>query len=352
MAPRDHHEGLDYLTVSYSELNTLSQCEEKWHQNYVNVRESVPSLPMKFGTVIHRLVEDWWAGDPNVLGTAWSAARGEEVELEHEGKYTYDNADWLFRRYVEVYTQYREHGWKRHPEFGGEHSLTVPVPNFYHAGFTHEDFKVRVTPDDVLLDPSGEVVLVERKTMADWGRIALLPVTPQETLQVWAARYTGIPVDVVAFDAIKTYRWAPIKPTQAEVIEAEQARVDADPCSPGPAWMDSALRLTDDWATLTPAKRKQAWARDQVARDPGHDGHPPEDSLQFVFVYRDQEQIDGAVDGWVIPLMRRRIDLYSGEQRIKNIGRDCARCPYQDTCWESLAFPSDVLDSDIEVDEF
>lgn len=347
MAPRDHHEGLDYLTVSYSELNRLSQCEEAWYQNYVEVRESVPSLPMKFGTVIHRLADDWWAGDINILGTAWSAAQEEEVELEHEGKYTYDNADWLFRRYVEVYTLYREHGWKRHPEFGGEHSLTVSVPEFDGDG-GHE-FQVRVTPDDVLLDPAGEVVLVERKTMGDWGRIALLPVTPQETLQVWAARYNGIPVDVVAFDAIKTYRWAPIKPTQAEVIEAAEKAMEAPDGSAigGLPWEYAP------WNEVgTPAKRKQAWARDRVARDPGHDGHPPEDSLQFVFVYRDQEQIDGAVDGWVIPLMKRRIDLYAGAPRIKNIGRDCVRCPYQDTCWESLAFPSDVLEGDIEVEEF
>jgi hypothetical protein len=340
---RDHLLGLDETHVSYSELNALSQCEFRWHENYVRRIEGPPSLAMRFGTAVHRMVEFWWdlpADGAHRVLTAWEAAKEEQVELPDEGPRAYDDAEWLFSRYVEHYWPMKEAGWHRPSWCHGELTLAVDVT--LPSGAT---INVRVTPDDFLVDPDGLLCLVERKTMSSWQRLELVDVTPQETVQTWAARANGYEIDRVLFDAIKSYRWALQKPTQKALIEERENGERPYPWDPPfgdqpPAWAGES----------TSNKRRTAWAREQVERHPGVEAHPPADSFELVPVYRDQDQIDGMLRGWMFPLLERREALLAGAVPVRNISDGCRRCPYQDTCWDELAFPPQeyVIEEDVD----
>lgn len=286
MAPRDHLAHTGPYSVSFSELNTFATCEERWYQNYVQRRQGEPTNPMRFGTVMHWLVNEWW--ETGKVPFAWRAGEAEEVTLPEHGKLSYDDADWLMDRYVEHYTPMRESELHVDPEHHGETSLgaTLFVPGV-------GEVELWGTPDGFLRAPTTRRrFLVERKTMADWRRMEMIDVTPQETLYVWLARENGIQVDGVLFDAIKNYRWT-------------------------------------------------------------RDKHPANDSFQHAFLYRDEEQIAGALR-WATSIIQRRYDLYPAAhvgritpivkmQPIKNLSmQTCGGCTYQDTCWESLSFPHDV----------
>lgn len=338
---RDHLAGLDATHVSYSELNTLATCEQKWYENYVLRNEGPPSLAMRFGTVIHKAVEGWWGCDNGTLAPDWAtewvytAAGDEQVELPDEGPRSYDDAAWLFHRYTDVYQAWKHEGWHRWEGCDGELSLHGTV----------RGISVRVTPDDFLVDPAGKLVLVERKTMASWQRLDLVDVTPQESIQVWAALGEGIEVDRVLFDAIKSYRWALVVPTQKELIEG---RVEGDdlhlPWNP-------PFNGDHEWAGIPQeSKRRTAWAKWAQSLHPGVEKHAPEDSFQAVEVWRDEEQIDGAVD-WMHSILRRRHTLLENADPIRSIGNGCRSCAYQDKCWTEMAFPDRsgfVIDDEVD----
>jgi hypothetical protein len=331
---RDHLAGLDATHVSYSELNTLSQCEEKWRAEYVERIPTQPSLAMRFGTVVHAAIEAWWGQEPDPSGVwdlpnVWEFADQEQVELPDEGPKSYEDAAWLIERYTRVYEPWKAEGWHRANWCSGEFSLDgdVDVPG---VGIIN----VRVTPDDFLVDPDGALVLVERKTMASWQRLELVDVTPQETLQAWAARCSMLEVDRVLFDAIKNYRWALQVPTQKALIEA----VPTDVLAP---W-NPPFEGDVPWAGVPQeSKRKTAWAKWAQSQTPGVEAHPPEDSFQAVEVYRDDEQIEGMFNGWLLPILRRRHDLLhrTTAVAVRNIGDGCRRCQHQDGCWSELQFP-------------
>jgi hypothetical protein len=338
---RDHLAGLDATHVSYSELNTLATCEQKWYENYVLRNVGPPSAAMRFGTVLHSMIEEWWGDDPFAgLPSPWEHAVKEEVDLYEDGKHSYEDAQWLMRRYDEVYEPWKAEGWHRAAWCTGELSLEADI---VVDGIR---YVVRVTPDDFLVDPDGKLVLVERKSMADWRRIELVDVTPQETIQTWAARENGYEIDRILFDAIKTYRWALVKPSQKALIQAaELASIDGSPLPWSPPFGDEP----PEWAGIPQAsKRKTAWAKAAVEEHPGVENYPPEASFQAVPVYRDGPQVDGVVI-WVTEILRRRAqlhpDLLGGKltsiaKPIRNIStQTCGGCPYQEPCWTELSFP-------------
>lgn len=277
MAPRDHLAHTGPNSVSFSELNTLATCEERWFQNYVQRRQGEPTLKMRFGTVMHYLVGFWW--QTGKLMPAHMAAHEEQVTLPEVGKQSLDDADWLLDRYVERYGEMRA-VWEvvgTELELSAGLTLTAGSPRCVD---------VWGTPDQILRHrASGRLIVVERKTMADFRRMEIVDVTPQETLYVWLARENGYNVDAVFFDAIRNYRWT-------------------------------------------------------------RDVHPAADSFDHAWLYRDDDQVEGALR-WARALLRRRDTLYFGavgvDDPIKNISQQtCAGCSYQDTCWESLSFPHDI----------
>jgi len=278
--PRDHLEHCGPYSITFSELNTLASCEERWFQNYVERIENDSTQAMNFGTVMHYLTAEWWA--TGTVHTAEAAAIFEQVILPGDGKRSLADADWLMERYVLHYKGWKEEGWKVDPAHAAEVSLhaTLKVPSVGPV-------EVWGTPDQFLLDPDGKRWLREAKTMADWRRLDVVDVTPQETLYTWLARMNGIPVQGVLFDAIKSYRWT-------------------------------------------------------------RDKHPAADSFQMVSLYRDQDQIDGALS-WATALLQRRSHLhpqvtaFSPFAPIKNISQQsCGNCGYQASCWTALSFPHDI----------
>jgi len=282
---RDHLAHTSEWSVSYSELNTLAQCEQRWEYNYHQRQATAPSQAMEFGTLMHALIGEWWATG-RMRDTEVVAAE-EGLSLPAVGQRSIDAAGWLRMRYMEQYGDLMAAGWRLDPAMpAGEHSLmgrvdTAALPPEGGEGcWEPGHFEVWGTADGYLLDPDGKRWLVERKTMADWRRLDLVNVTPQETLYVWLARKNGIEIEGVIFDAIKSYQWT-------------------------------------------------------------RDKHPPGDSFQRIELYRDQPQIDSALE-WTRAILERRRALWLGTVPIRNIGQACTGCSYQADCFDSFSFPSSI----------
>jgi hypothetical protein len=132
----------------------------------------------------------------------------------------------------------------------------------------------------VLHKQSGRLFLQECKSMRDWRRLDILTVDPQMTHYYLGLRAAGYEVDGVLYDAIKTYRW----------------------------------------------KR---------------DDHPPEDSVQRVFIDRTPEQCEASLVD-LHAFDDRREDIESGRRSpLRNISSfgSCSFCNFRAECWEELAFP-------------
>jgi hypothetical protein len=127
---------------------------------------------------------------------------------------------------------------------------------------------------------SGKLYLGECKSMRDWRRLDILQVDPQVTHYYLLLQAAGYPVHGVMYDALKTYRW----------------------------------------------KR---------------DEHPPEDSIQRIFLDRTAEQCEASLDD--LRAFRANAEAIEGKVRLplRNISSfgSCSFCNYRPQCWEELAFP-------------
>ena len=137
---------------------------------------------------------------------------------------------------------------------------------------------------DGVIEHNGVLWSVERKTMDNWRGLDLVPVSPQVTLYEWSLRENGYAIAGTLFDAIKRYRWT----------------------------------------------------RDEAK-------HPPEDSVNWQWITRTDQQIEGALQ-WARSLLARRTNLtLDGYVPIKNIGpMSCGGCWRAEDCWADLSFPKVV----------
>lgn len=299
----------DWSTTSFSELSTLSQCEEKWDRKYRLGLPDEAGPALQKGKLVHAGVNMLTEGvsGANILDNTLSAGALMGADPE-----TVDDALWLLKRYREHYSQFM-----RNVEvLASEVQMDVELPfliNGRHVtlhGYADNLYRI-----------NGRVYLVERKTMADWSRLDLIDVDPQVSLYDWAIKQghvLGHEVYGILFDAIRTYRWALQKPTQKEVIELAQRD--------GVTWLN--------------AKERTEWARERVARHPGVEAHPPHESFEQLWIDRTYEQHAQALE-WARRALLRRDDLTSMEGfggPVRNIGPFCKKCPYKTGCFDDMAF--------------
>lgn len=181
--------------LSYSSMGMLTACERKWAFRYRDQAPDSPSSAMQLGSTFHTLAGAWWQGGDweataKLLGEMWIRAN---PEAERMPKW-FDDAVWLFERYIQVY---------------GHERPDVEVVA------TELEFKVRlpgkygwlVGKIDNLWRIDGKLWVTERKTMGDWDRMEAYCWDPQVTLYFWVAQQLGYEPWGICLDAARTYRW-------------------------------------------------------------------------------------------------------------------------------------------------
>ncbi|HXJ69365.1 MAG TPA: PD-(D/E)XK nuclease family protein, partial [Verrucomicrobiae bacterium] len=155
--------------TSYTELSTLAECEQKWHYKYAGERPHTPPTPaMLKGTLVHVGVSAMWKGE-QLYQDAIEAYVADPTNLVEPVTFAevIDDVAWLMERYVRHYG-----AMSRNVEvIAVEKKLSAKIPgsNFTVNGYIDEMWQV-----------NGKLWLVERKTMKDWSRLDLVPVSPQE----------------------------------------------------------------------------------------------------------------------------------------------------------------------------
>lgn len=157
--------------ISYSELSTLAQCEEKWRRSYTGTREqSQPSAAMRLGSEIHRLVQAWWQ-------------TGEVLDSDDE------TAARLIDRYSKHYADNRD----RAELISIEQPFCVPLPwDGWLFGYW-----------DMMLRIDGALWIGEIKSMGQ-NNMLWLSKSRQLTLYHWAAQQSGLDPAGVLLDGIVT----------------------------------------------------------------------------------------------------------------------------------------------------
>lgn len=289
---KDHLDGHGPYSVSFSELSTLAQCEHKWYERYVLRKDDAPTLPMRFGTVLHAAIADWWVTGQR--RPAWYHAANEHVDLPEEDDRSLDNADWLTHRYAEHYARTREDVEVVDTELELESELVVDDISY-----------TIVSHIDQLFSWAGQLVAVERKSMRDWRRLESVQYDPQQTLYDWQLRNNGYRIDYTWFDAIKTYRWT----------RDEHKHPPADSFRPVVLFKDDDQREGAlDWARAILRRRAELYP------------HPLRPSIA----------LGSPTD----------LNPYGPASPIRNMGTPCQGCAFIESCYEGMAFDVGVTVED------
>ena len=204
--------------TSYSELSSFASCEQKWWNRYIDKQADEPSAAMSRGTDLHEAIDQWWRGTP------WERSDDETV-------------NWLMVRYNEHYGPMRDEV----EVLQSELELRAPLANGRELlGYV-----------DGLYSWKGMTWLVERKSMKDWSRLAMLDADLQISLYAWLARENGIQFDGLIYDAIKTFHWKQPRPASESFDFVLLDRTD-DQMDAAAEWADNTYkRMT---STRTPVK--------------------------------------------------------------------------------------------------
>lgn len=280
--------------VSYTELHTLAECEMKWWYKYVKRDKRDVSRAMYLGSAIHEVVGTWWTGDEDVL-----AYKLNQILTAPESSEFASDLAWLFDRYKRHYSAARDGGALR--VIATEQKLLAQLPG--------TDVEMVTYVDQIVKLRGRGLFAVERKSMKDWRRLNVLEVDPQVTIELWQLRNAGWPIKGLMYDAIRTYRWKPDKPSQKWLMENEG--------------------LTRDEAKA------------QIEMHPGTE-RPIEESFDLRYEDRTLEHTEEALSD-ARTAVRRRALLAAGEKPVRNIGSNCDYCPFREDCWSRLSFPSEVV---------
>lgn len=295
--------------TSYSELSVLAECETKWQYKYLKRIRGEQSTAQARGSAIHEAVAQWW-DEPTLYMdeiNPWPEGAPDDPE-------EVETVEWLLRRYEEHHGPGRDAGSLR--MIGHELYFEAPVPgtNVILRGYV----------DGLALDLQGGMWLIERKTMKDWQRLDLLEVDQQISLYIWLAQVIGLPVKGVIFDAIRTYRWKPEKPTLTD-IEVE-------------------LLATYPKMGLLSKKLLREKAKQVQAADPGVE-RPAAESFHVAWLDRSPEHIAEALADVQAGAQRRAL-LANGARPQRNLGRHCGWCDHKPDCWAALSFPLEIVQED------
>lgn len=310
-------------TAGYSELHKLASCERQWAYVYLwsddseNVEKSVA---LRKGTTLHQLIAGYETGDEQAALSYSIAAHDAPRDLEH-----LEDALWIFDRYKRYY------GGQRWRVVVNEMPMSAMLPG------TDVLFKTRgidgIVQIDAAVDPEHAGLWhLERKTMKDWQRLAMLPVDAQITTAQWMLREAGWPIRGTVYDAIRTYRFTPKQLTLAEL-----------------KLLHPKLHRIDEYGDLRPETNDEYSARLKLLQSASQIEAPLEDSFRRVFETRTDAQIEAQIEE-LTRGVRRRNDLrddFSTAFPIRNLDRQCGWCSFRDDCWHSLRFNDEIRLSDM-----
>lgn len=294
--------------LGYSEANTLSSCERKWW--YINDQEPVAedaekSLALSKGTALHQLIAAWETGyDAEALEQFRSSVDPTDAESVEWGEETL----WLFDRYKRFY------GASRLRIVANELPLLARIPGTRTWFGTRGVDAIVQVPRSVDPEHAG-LWHLERKTMKDWQRLIVLPVDQQVTSVQWLLREAGWDVRGTIFDAIRTYRFQDVQPTQAELKARFTKEIG-----------ETAGDYHERIKTLQKERAEEA---------------PLEDSFRRIFLERTDAQVDGQL-AELTAVAKRWRQLRLGATPVRNIDRSCGWCSFKDDCWRSLITNDDT----------
>lgn len=281
--------------VSYSELNTLAECERKWWYRYLHKADTTQTEQQYRGETLHKLIGSWRVGGEDLQRMTYEIAlevnNGDMPEAEGE------RILWLFDRYK------RQWGTDGHRVVATEYRVENPLPG--------TDLTVLTYVDELVQVPSGGLWAVERKSMKDWQRLNLLDVDPQVTITVWNLRQEFPSLKGVLYDAIRTHRFADNVPTLAFL-------------------RGLVGRHTDE-------SKKTFEARLKVIQQEQRTEEPTESSFQRIPLTRTEQEIESAVTEMYAGATRVA-DLRAGRLPIRNLGRQCDWCDHKLQCWADYRF--------------
>lgn len=293
--------------LGYSEANTLTSCERKWW--YINDQEpssedAEKSQALSKGTALHGLIAGWETGDE----AAAYVRLNEMIEAGVLDSETAMETVWLFERYKRWY------GDRRLRIIANELPLIARIPGTRTWFSTRGADAIVQVPRSVDPEHAG-LWHLERKTMKDWQRLIVLPVDQQVTTVLWLLREAGWEVRGTIFDAIRTYRFQDVVPTQAELK------------------LDNLRQVGESASEYN--------ARIRCLQQDSAEEAPLEDSFRRVFLERTSDQIDGQLAELKAVAARWR-QLRLGATPARNIDRSCGWCSFKDDCWRSLITNDDT----------
>lgn len=192
------------LVTSFSEFDTLTQCERKWGYRYAEGAEEEGFSPgLSFGIGWHRFTNAWWGRElveergiaDRVVHSVSSELREAYPDHEQQIDELVTKLVWLALRYVDHYGIEPPADWN---VLDVEHT-------FDRVALGGALLRGRI---DALVEIDGDLWVVEDKTYSSRQRLDLVNVSWQETIYAMAAeKIYRRPVFGVLFNGAYTYRW-------------------------------------------------------------------------------------------------------------------------------------------------
>jgi len=301
--------------INYSEFNTLSQCERKWHYAYtLGEEETGNKAAMNLGTLLHLGLGKWQEGKGVELPSWWMdniSSGGKPGEMQRLQLSDFDpsvieRAEWLLERYVTHYGSAPPSSWN-----------VISAEEWLSRDFGAGRSKwTLVGRTDGAVEIDGNVWLLERKSYGSKGRLDYVGVDPQLGCYslLYEKKYGVRPFGII-YDGIYTYQWALKKPTQAQCI------AELPPSSP----IHSMLK-----------KDQTEWAREAVERHPGVQTREPYESFERREIELGDEHLRVAKEYLAGAIRRQRVLRKRPGDAIPNVGRDCSWCGFKAQCWSDL----------------
>lgn len=318
--------------INFSEFWSLTGCEQRWAYGYLrSLEEPGEKRGLHLGTLIHLGLDRWNRGLGATLPSEWTddintgGKPGEErtLRLADFDPEVVATAVWLLTRYVEHYGDAPPSSW-----------LMIDSERWLSTAL--DELKLLVGRTDGVLEIEGDdeipdgLWLLERKSYGSKGRLDYVHVDPQLVIysMLVEAEY-GRKLTGVVFDGIYTYRWQPVKPTQAAAMEERDA-ID-------PAWR---VRLSKT--------EQRDWARSHIENTVWPD-RPAAESFERRYVDISDEMREVGKNYLYAAIRRRQVLKNDPLQALPNIGQMCRSCGFRPQCWANLRGVEPEGDIEIEL---
>lgn len=235
-------------TFSHSQIDKYLACEQAYAYGYRDQWEApFKSRAMVLGTIIHKLLDDWWIGLDTFIDfdeVLDYVIKNEETATLEDCKSIAQHAQWLMQRYNKMYEGHRE----KVEVISVEEHYTFPLPKF-----GERTYALNTKIDKVMHSPDyGGLVFMDHKTTGKKTKHeATADIDPQMSIYFLALQHKGLDIVIALLDMIFTYQNTKNK----KPVEWDAVRVE-----------DSFARYPVDRneAMLDQAAQEAYWACDRM----------------------------------------------------------------------------------------